>query len=138
VNEWDPEYPLLSNLEAIAYHEGVPGHHLQISISQEIGFYQDPYSNYGRLENEMWWCIRLAVDTGVHAKHWSRDEMVEYFHRYTAMDERNIQSEVHRYIAWPGQAQAHKLGQMEILKLGEEAKQELGAKSICSRFMMKS
>ncbi len=158
VNEWDPEHRLLLNLEAIAYHEGVPGHHLQFSIAQEmedlpafrrngnytaftegwalyserlgkeIGFYQDPYSNYGRLENEMWRCIRLVVDTGVHAKHWSRDQMVEYFHRYTAMDEPNIQTEVDRYIAWPGQALAYKLGQLEILKLREEAKQKLGAK----------
>jgi uncharacterized protein (DUF885 family) len=158
VNEWDPEHRLLLNLEAIAYHEGVPGHHLQFSIAQElpalpafrrngdytaftegwalyserlgkeIGFYQDPYSNYGRLENEMWRCIRLVVDTGVHEKHWSRDQMVEYFHRYTAMDEPNIQTEVDRYIAWPGQALAYKLGQLEILKLREEAKQKLGAK----------
>jgi uncharacterized protein (DUF885 family) len=158
VNEWDPEHRLLLNLEAIAYHEGVPGHHLQFSIAQElpdipafrrngdytaftegwalyserlgkeIGFYQDPYSNYGRLENEMWRCIRLVVDTGVHAKHWSRDQMVEYFHRYTAMDEPNIQTEVDRYIAWPGQALAYKLGQLEILKLRKEAKQKLGAK----------
>ena len=158
VNEWDPEHRLLLNLEAIAYHEGVPGHHLQFSIAQEltgvpafrrngdytaftegwalyserlgkeIGFYQDPYSNYGRLENEMWRCIRLVVDTGVHSKRWSRDQMVEYFHRYTAMDEVNIQTEVDRYIAWPGQALAYKLGQLEILKLREEAKQKLGAK----------
>jgi uncharacterized protein (DUF885 family) len=158
VNEYDPEHRLLLNLEAIAYHEGVPGHHLQFSIAQElpdvppfrrngdytaftegwalyaerlgkeIGFYQDPYSNYGRLENEMWRDIRLVVDTGVHAQHWSRDQMVEYFHRYTAMDEPNIQTEVDRYIAWPGQALAYKLGQLEILKLREEAKQKLGPK----------
>jgi uncharacterized protein (DUF885 family) len=158
VNEYDPEHRLLLNLEAIAYHEGVPGHHLQFSIAQElpnlpdfrrngeytafsegwalyserlgkeIGFYQDPYSDYGRLENEMWREIRLVVDTGVHAKHWSRDQMVEYFHRYTAMDEPNIQTEVDRYIAWPGQALAYKLGQLEILKLREEAKKKLGAK----------
>ncbi len=158
VNEWDPERRLLLNLEAIAYHEGVPGHHLQFSIAQEmqdlpafrrngdytaftegwalyserlgkeVGFYHDPYSNYGRLENEMWRCIRLVVDTGVHAQHWSRDQMIEYFHRYTAMDEPNIQTEVDRYIAWPGQALAYKLGQLEIIKLREEAKQKLGAK----------
>jgi uncharacterized protein (DUF885 family) len=158
VNEWDPEHRLLLNVEPIAYHEGVPGHHLQISIAQEltdlpefrrhgdytafiegwalyserlgkeIGFYQDPYSDYGRLENEMWRAIRLVIDTGVHEKHWSRDRMVEYFHRYTAMDEPNVQSEVDRYIAWPGQALAYKLGQLEILKLREEAKQKLGGK----------
>ena len=158
VNEYDPEHRLTLNIEAIAYHEGVPGHHLQISIAQEltglpafrrngdytafiegwalyserlgkeIGFYQDPYSNYGRLENEMWRAIRLVVDTGVHEKHWSRDQMVELFHRYTAMDEPNVQSEVDRYIAWPGQALAYKLGQLEILKLRDEARQKLGDK----------
>lgn len=158
VNEWDPEHRLKLNIEAIAYHEGVPGHHLQISIGQElpdlpsfrkngdytafiegwalyserlgkeIGFYQDPYSNYGRLENEMWRDIRLVIDTGVHNKHWSREKMVEYFHRYTAMDEPNVQSEVDRYIAWPGQALAYKLGQLEILRLREEARQKLGGK----------
>jgi uncharacterized protein (DUF885 family) len=158
VNEWDPEHRLLLNVEAIAYHEGIPGHHLQISLAQElpdlpafrqhggytayvegwafyserlgkeVGKYRDPYSEYGRLENEMWRDIRLVVDTGVHAKHWSRAQMVEYFHRYTAMDEPNVQSEVDRYIAWPGQALAYKLGQLEILKLREQANQKLGGK----------
>jgi uncharacterized protein (DUF885 family) len=158
VNEWDPEHRLLLNVEAIAYHEGIPGHHLQISLAQElpdlpsfrkyedytafvegwafyserlgkdVGRYQDPYSDYGRLENEMWRAIRLVVDTGVHEKHWSRDQMVAYFHRYTAMDEPNVQSEVDRYIAWPGQALAYKLGQLEILKLREFAKEQLGNK----------
>lgn len=158
VNEWDPEHRLTLNIEAIAYHEGVPGHHLQISIAQElpdlpqfrknadytafvegwalyserlgkdVGFYQDPYSDYGRLENEMWRAIRLVIDTGVHEKHWSRDQMVEFFHRYTAMDEPNVQTEVDRYIAWPGQALAYKLGQLEILKLRDEARSELGDK----------
>jgi uncharacterized protein (DUF885 family) len=158
VNEWDPEHRLVLNIEAIAYHEGIPGHHLQLSLGQEIptlptfrkhagytafvegwalyaeqlgkevGRYQDPYSDYGRLENEMWRAIRLVIDTGVHEKHWSRDQMVEYFHRYTAMDEPNVQSEVDRYIAWPGQALAYKLGQLEILKLREEAHKKLGAK----------
>jgi uncharacterized protein (DUF885 family) len=156
VNEWDPEHRLLLNVEAIAYHEGIPGHHLQLSLAQEmqdlpafrrhagytvfvegwalyaerlgkeVGRYQDPYSNYGRLENEMWRAIRLVVDTGVHEKHWSREQMVAYFHRYTAMDEPNVQSEVDRYIAWPGQALAYKLGQLEILKLRTEAQQKLG------------
>jgi uncharacterized protein (DUF885 family) len=158
VNEWDPEHRLLLNVEAIAYHEGIPGHHLQISIAQELtdlpefrrfgsynsfiegwafyaerlgkelGGYEDPYSEYGRLENEMWRDIRLVVDTGVHAKHWSRDQMIEYFHKYTAMDEPNIQTEVDRYICWPGQALAYKIGQLEILKLREEARQKLGDK----------
>jgi uncharacterized protein (DUF885 family) len=156
VNEYDPEHRLTLNIEAIAYHEGIPGHHLQFSIAQElqdvpifrrhesytafvegwalyserlgkeVGRYQDPYSNYGRLENEMWRAIRLVVDTGVHEEHWTRDQMVEYFHRYTAMDEPNIQSEVDRYIAWPGQALAYKLGQLQILQLREQARQQLG------------
>ncbi len=157
VNMYDPEHRLMLNIEAIAYHEGVPGHHLQISIGQEIpslpafrqhaeytafvegwalyserlgkevGFYQDPYSDYGRLENEMWRAVRLVVDTGVHSKHWSRQQMVDYFHQYTAMDEPNIQTEVDRYIAWPGQALAYKLGQLRILEMRERAKKELGA-----------
>lgn len=158
VNESDPQHRLVLNVEAIAYHEGVPGHHLQISIAREqpdlpafrrfgeytafvegwafyserlgkeIGFYQDPYSDYGRLENEMWRDIRLVVDTGVHEKRWSREQMVEYFHRYTAMDEVNIQNEVDRYIAWPAQSLAYKIGQLEILKLREEAQHKLGDK----------
>jgi uncharacterized protein (DUF885 family) len=158
VNEYDPEHRLTLNIEAIAYHEGIPGHHLQISIGQElqdlpefrryggytafvegwalyseqlgkeVGKYQDPYNNYGRLENEMWRAIRLVVDTGVHSKHWSREQMVAYFHQYTAMDEPNVQTEVDRYIAWPGQALAYKLGQMEILKLREDAKKRMGDK----------
>jgi uncharacterized protein (DUF885 family) len=76
----------------------------------------------------MWRAIRLVIDTGVHEKHWSRDQMVEYFHKYTAMDEPNVQTEVDRYIAWPGQALAYKLGQLEIMKLRDEARQKLGAK----------
>lgn len=158
VNEYEPQNRLLPNLEAIAYHEGVPGHHLQYSIASEltdippfrkyawypaysegwalyserlgkdVGFYQDPYSEYGRLENEMWRSIRLVVDTGVHYKHWTREQMVDYFRAHTAMDEPNIQTEVDRYIAWPGQALSYKLGQMEILALREQAKRELGTK----------
>jgi uncharacterized protein (DUF885 family) len=158
VNEYDPEHRLMLNVEAIAYHEGIPGHHLQLSLAREltglptfrkyesytafvegwalyserlgkeVGRYQDFYSDYGRLENEMWRAIRLVVDTGVHSQHWSRDQMVAYFHKYTAMDEPNVQSEVNRYIAWPGQALAYKLGQLEILKLRQYAKDQLGAK----------
>jgi uncharacterized protein (DUF885 family) len=156
VNEYDPKHRLLLNVEAIAYHEGIPGHHLQFSIAQEqtdlppfrrfssynaysegwafyaerlgkeVGFYQDPYSEYGRLENEMWRSVRLVVDTGVHAKHWSRQQMVDYFRQHTAMDEPNIETEVDRYIAWPGQALAYKLGQMKIIELRERARQRLG------------
>jgi uncharacterized protein (DUF885 family) len=157
VNMSNPEKRLLLNVEAIAYHEGVPGHHLQFAIAQEmeslppfrqhaeytafsegwalyaerlgkeVGFYQDPYSDYGRLENEMWRAVRLVVDTGVHAKHWSRQQMVDYFHLYTAMHEPNIQTEVDRYIAWPGQSLAYKLGQLRILALRERARKKLGA-----------
>ena len=158
VNEYDPEHRLLLNVEAIAYHEGVPGHHLEFSISshltnippfrkynyipafsegwalyserlgKDVGFYQDPYTEYGRLGNEMWRCVRLVVDTGVHYKHWSRDQMVDYFRAHTAMDEPNIQTEVDRYIAWPGQALSYKLGQLEILALREQARKQLGSK----------
>jgi uncharacterized protein (DUF885 family) len=156
VNEYAPEKRLLLNVEAIAYHEGIPGHHLQFSIAEslsgipefrrnggfnaysegwafyaerlarEMGFYQDPYSEYGRLENEMWRSVRLVVDTGVHFKHWSRQQMIDFFTAHTAMDAQNIATEVDRYIAWPGQALSYKLGQMTILKLREEAKHELG------------
>ena len=159
VNEYAPEKRLLLNVEAIAYHEGVPGHHLQFSIAQEltdlppfrrfaldvnaytegwafyserlgkeVGFYQDPYSDYGRLQNEMWRAVRWVVDTGVHAKHWTRQQMIDFFHQHTAMDDQNIETEVDRYIAWPGQALSYKMGQMKILELRERAQKELGPK----------
>jgi uncharacterized protein (DUF885 family) len=148
----------LADVEAVAYHEGIPGHHLQISIQQEltalppfrqqsyytaytegwalyserlgkeIGFYHDPYSDFGRLEADMWRAIRLVVDTGVHSQHWTRQQMVEYFHDHSAIDETNIQSEVDRYIAWPGQALGYKMGQLKILELREHAKKALGPK----------
>ena len=159
VNEYAPEKRLLLNVEAIGYHEGVPGHHLQFSIAQEltdlppfrkydldvnaytegwafyserlgkeVGFYQDPYSDYGRLQNEMWRAVRWVVDTGVHARHWSRQQMVDYFREHTAMDDQNIETEVDRYIAWPAQALSYKMGQRKILELRERAQRELGAK----------
>ena len=159
VNEYAPEKRLLLNVEAIAYHEGVPGHHLQFSIAQEltdlppfrrfaldfnaysegwafyaerlgkeVGFYQDPYSDYGRLQNEMWRAVRWVVDTGVHSKHWTRQQMIDFFHEHTAMDEQNIETEVDRYIAWPGQALSYKMGQMKILELRARAQKELGPK----------
>lgn len=164
VNEYAPEKRLLLNVEAIAYHEGIPGHHLQFSIAEslpdlpefrrnasfnaysegwafyaerlgrEMGFYQDPYSEYGRLENEMWRSVRLVVDTGVHYKHWSRQQMIDFFTAHTAMDAQNIATEVDRYIAWPGQALGYKLGQMTILKLREEAKRELGGRFDIRKF----
>jgi uncharacterized protein (DUF885 family) len=155
VNEYDPAHRLLLNVEAIAYHEGVPGHHLQISLAQEamdipafrryadytsyiegwalysetlaheMGFYQDPYSEYGRLQNLMWRSVRLVVDTGVHAKHWTRQQMIDFFHEHTAMDDQNIETEVDRYIAWPGQALSYKLGEMTILRMRAKAKEKL-------------
>jgi uncharacterized protein (DUF885 family) len=142
--------------EAIAYHEGLPGHHLQISIAQELtglpefrkygmytactegwglyaehlgkdaGFYQDPYSDYGRLEADIWRAIRLVVDTGVHSKGWTRDQMVAFFHDHSNIDEPSIQAEVDRYIAWPGQALAYKVGQLKILELRGRAQKALG------------
>jgi uncharacterized protein (DUF885 family) len=148
----------LAPVEAVSYHEGIPGHHLQISIGQEmtgvpdfrkqayytaftegwalyserlgkeIGFYQDPYSDYGRLEADMWRAIRLVVDTGVHSKHWTRQQMVDYFHEHSAIDETNIQAEVDRYIAWPAQALGYKMGQLKILELRAKAQAALGPK----------
>jgi len=159
VNEYAPEKRLLLNVEAIAYHEGVPGHHLQFSIAQEltglppfrkynldlnaytegwafyserlgkeVGFYQDPYSDYGRLQNEMWRAVRWVVDTGVHSQHWTRQQMIDFFHEHTAMDDQNIETEVDRYIAWPAQALSYKMGQMKILELRARAQRELGVK----------
>ena len=158
VNPWNATERNLYSVEAIAYHEGVPGHHLQISIAQEldglptfrkhesytafdegwalyseqlgkeVGFYQDPYSDYGRLEADIWRAIRLVVDTGVHSQHWTRQQMVDYFHEHSAMDETTIQTEVDRYIGWPGQALAYKIGQMKILELRDRAKKALGDK----------
>ncbi len=159
VNEYAPQKRLLLNVEAIAYHEGVPGHHLQYSIAQEltdlppfrrfdmdvnaytegwafyaerlgkeVGFYEDPYRDYGRLQNEMWRAVRWVVDTGVHRQHWTRQQMIDYFHEHTAMDDQNIETEVDRYIAWPAQALSYKMGQTKILELREQARRELGSK----------
>ncbi len=143
--------------EAVAYHEGVPGHHLQISIAQtleglpkfrlhgfftayaegwalysevlgkEIGFYQDPVSDYGRLNSEMLRAVRLVVDTGIHDKNWSRQQVIDYMHANDVNDAL-AQTEADRYIAWPGQALAYKMGQLTILKLSDEAKKQLGEK----------
>ena len=156
VNKYDYAHRLLPNVEAIAYHEGIPGHHLQISIAQEltgmptfrnyasytafvegwalyserlgkdIGFYQDPYSDFGRLEADMWRAIRLVVDTGVHAQHWSRAQVIDYFHAHSGLDEPTVQTETDRYIGWPGQALAYKAGQLKLLELRGKAQQALG------------
>jgi uncharacterized protein (DUF885 family) len=158
VNEYNFAERSLAPVEAVSYHEGIPGHHLQISIAQEltglpefrkytyytaytegwgmyserlgkdVGFYKDPYSDYGRLEADIWRAIRLVVDTGVHSQHWTRQQMVDYFRDHSAIDETNIQAEVDRYIAWPAQALGYKMGQLKILELRERAKTELGPK----------
>jgi uncharacterized protein (DUF885 family) len=145
--------------EAIAYHEGVPGHHLQLSVQQqlqglpkfrlhglffnaygegwalyaeqlgkEVGFYQDPVSDYGRLSSELFRAVRLVVDTGIHAKGWSRDQVVDFFRKSGAVDEPTIQSETDRYISWPAQALSYKLGQLKFRELRERAQRELGPK----------
>ena len=158
IDTYDAEHRNLYSVESIAYHEGIPGHHLQISIAQEmkdvpefrkyeqytaytegwafysehlgkdIGLYQDPYSDYGRLENETWRAIRLVVDTGVHSEGWTREQMVQYFRDHSAIDEPSMQAEVDRYIAWPSQALAYKIGQLKILELRDRAQKALGSK----------
>ena len=145
--------------EAIAYHEGIPGHHLQLSVQQQLtglpkfrlhglgfnayiegwalyaeqlgkdaGLYQDPVSDYGRLSSELFRAVRLVVDTGIHSKGWTREQVVEFFRKSGAVDEPTIQSETDRYIAWPAQALSYKLGQLKFRELRERARMELGAK----------
>jgi uncharacterized protein (DUF885 family) len=145
--------------EAIAYHEGIPGHHMQLSVQQqltglpkfrlhglgfnayiegwalyseqlgkEVGFYQDPVSDYGRLSSELFRAVRLVVDTGIHSKGWSRDQVVDFMRKSGAVDEPTIQSETDRYISWPAQALSYKLGQLKIRELRERAQKELGPK----------
>jgi uncharacterized protein (DUF885 family) len=97
-------------------------------LGKEVGFYQDPYSDYGRLDDEILRAVRLVLDTGVHYKKWTREQMVQYFRDHTSNSEAGIQSETDRYIAWPGQALAYKVGQLTILRLREKAKNELGDK----------
>jgi uncharacterized protein (DUF885 family) len=153
----DPTTRSLIDDEAVAYHEGVPGHHMQISIAQtlpdlpkfrlhggyssyaegwalyaeelgkEIGFYKDPVSDYGRLNSELFRAVRLVVDTGIHDKNWSRQQVIDYMHANDVNDT-VAQAETDRYIAWPGQALAYKMGQLTIRKLRDQAKTELGAK----------
>jgi uncharacterized protein (DUF885 family) len=151
--------------EAVAYHEGVPGHHMQLSVQQqltgmpkfrlhglgfnayiegwalyaeelgkEVGFYQDPVSDYGRLSSELFRAVRLVVDTGIHSKGWSRDQVVDFMRKSGAVDEPTIQSETDRYIAWPAQALSYKLGQLKIRELRERAKKELGPKFDIRKF----
>jgi uncharacterized protein (DUF885 family) len=158
VNTGDYEKRTLLEVESTAYHEGVPGHHMQASIAQElptlapfrqqayyiaygegwglyaerlgeeVGFYQDPYSMYGHLQADLLRAIRLVVDTGLHAKHWTRQQVVDYFHANSGIDEPSVQSETDRYIAWPAQALGYKIGQLKFIELRERAKKELGSK----------
>lgn len=143
-------------LEALAYHEGIPGHHMQIAIAQEleeipqfrkfsfytayvegwglysellpkeIGFYKDPYSDFGRLAMELWRSCRLVVDTGIHAKKWTRQEGIEYYKENTPNAESDCVKMVERHIVMPGQATAYKIGMNKILELREDAKEKLG------------
>ena len=143
-------------MEALAYHEGIPGHHMQIAIAQELtgipkfrkfgfytayvegwglyceripkemGFYADPYSDFGRLSMELWRAARLVVDTGLHAKHWTRQQVLDWLHTNTPNSDRDITTETNRYIVMAGQATAYKIGMMKILELRELATAELG------------
>jgi len=158
VNTGDYQHRSLIEVESTAYHEGVPGHHMQIAIAQtlpelpmfrrqadytaygegwalyaeslgkEIGFYQDPYSDYGRLSSEQLRAVRLVLDTGVHYKHWTRQQMVDFFHAHTSEDEPDVQAETDRYIAVPAQALGYKLGQLDIQRLRRQAQTELGSR----------
>jgi uncharacterized protein (DUF885 family) len=144
--------------EATAYHEGIPGHHMQLSVAQkltqlpqfrrhggnsayiegwalyaeqlgkEVGFYQDPVSDYGRLTSELFRAVRLVVDTGIHSEGWSRDQVVEFMRKSNTIDEPTIQAETDRYIAWPAQALSYKLGQLKILELRARARKELSGR----------
>nr|WP_241973793.1 DUF885 domain-containing protein [Aliidiomarina iranensis] len=156
VNTYAVETRPLYELEALTLHEGVPGHHLQISLAAEMegvpqyrrstyisafgegwglyaeylglesGFYQDPYSNFGRLTYEMWRAARLVVDTGMHAMGWSRERAVEFLGSNTALSLHNVNTEIDRYISWPGQALSYKLGDLTIKRLRAEAEATLG------------
>jgi uncharacterized protein (DUF885 family) len=153
----DPSHRTLVNDEAVAYHEGVPGHHMQISVAQqlqglpkfrvlgggglsaytegwalyaeelgkEVGLYKDPVSDYGRLSSELFRAVRLVVDTGIHDKGWTRDQVIAYM-RENDVNEVVAQTETNRYIAWPGQALAYKMGQLKIRELRERARTQLG------------
>jgi uncharacterized protein (DUF885 family) len=157
---WVNTYALPSrpfyNLEALTFHEAVPGHHLQISRSQELGdlppfrrysyisafgegwglysewlgleagFYTDPYSNFGRLSYEIWRACRLVVDTGIHSMGWTREKAIDYMATHTALPLHEVETETDRYISWPGQALAYKLGELKIKELRKKAEQALG------------
>jgi uncharacterized protein (DUF885 family) len=158
VNTYKLEARPLYNLEALTLHEAVPGHHLQIALSRELaalpnfrrfsyisafgegwglysewlgleaGFYTDPYSNFGRLTYEMWRACRLVVDTGIHAQGWTRQQAIDYMATRTALPIHEVTTEVDRYISWPGQALAYKLGEMKIKELRRRAESALGTR----------
>ncbi len=153
--------------EATAYHEGIPGHHMQLSIQQQlkglpqfrlhggggnftaftegwalyaeqlgkdIGFYQDPASDYGRLSSELFRAVRLVVDTGIHSQGWTRDQVIAFFRANSNEDEPMIQSETDRYIAWPGQCLSYKIGQLKFREMRERSQKELGPKFDLRKF----
>ncbi len=158
VNTIDMRGVPIFEMETLAHHEAIPGHHMQIAIAQELtgiprfrkyggntayvegwalyaeyfpkefGFYQDPMQDFGRLYDELLRAVRLVVDTGLHDKKWTREQTMDYFRKNTPNPERDIFTETNRYIVWPGQATAYKVGQLKILELRELAKQELGAR----------
>ena len=164
VNLFRPETRPKYEMEVLSVHEAVPGHHLQIAISQELegipefrryggytafiegwglyserlgyelGLYKDPYSRFGQLTYDMWRAIRLVVDTGIHHKGWTRDEAIHFFAINAAKSMHDIENEIDRYIAWPGQALAYKIGQLKILELRKKAEKELGDKFNLSDF----
>ena len=159
INTYDMRGLPIFEMETLAHHEAIPGHHMQIAIAQELegmprfrkfsagynayvegwalyceyfpkefGFYSDPYMDFGRLNDELLRAVRLVVDTGVHARHWTRQQVMDYFRANTPNPERDIFTETNRYIVWPGQACSYKVGQRKLLELRELAKHELGPK----------
>ena len=157
VNTYDLKSRPLYEIEALSLHEAVPGHHLQLALQIELdmpkfrkfthftsfvegwglyaerlgletGFYTDPYSNFGRLSYEMWRACRLVVDTGMHALQWSRQQAIDFMAEYTSLSLLNVVNEIDRYISWPGQALAYKLGELKIRELRTKAEKELGNK----------